>query len=183
MSNGLAILADRETRTHWDHITGEAVAGSLKGYQLEVWPIQMTTVVAAVEEHKNITISFSEYRSLKQILAQKLYPSFIHEKVWLPKFFHASMNSPIDPRLDKLTQGLGVVVGGKTKYYPIDLIPSGGLNDIWLGRTLNIKRGPIDGVPHAGWEDTGEEPMQLLTRWYGFSFTYPECEIYGFQRK
>ena len=112
------------------------------------------------------------------MLAQKLYPSFIHEKVWLPKFFHASMNSPIDPRLDKLTQGLGVVVGRNSKYYPIKSIPSVGLNDTWLGHTLNIERGPIDGVPRAKWGDSGEEPMQLLTRWYGFSFTYPQCEIY-----
>ena len=112
------------------------------------------------------------------MIAQKLYPAFIHERVWLPKFFHASMNSPIDPRLDKLTQGLGVVVGSQTKYYPMNSIPASGLDDPWLGRTLRIARGPIDGVPHARWSDSGEEPMQLLTRWYGFSFTYPKCEIY-----
>jgi hypothetical protein len=178
LSNGLAILADRETRTHWDHITGEAIAGLFMGHQLDVWPIRMTTVAAALEEYKDITISFSGYRSLKRMLAQKLYPSFIREKIWLPKFFYASMNSPIDPRLDKLTQGLGVIVGGKTKYYPIHSFPVVGIQDFWLGRILNIKRGLIDGVPHAQWEDSDEEPMQLLTRWYGFSFTYPQCEIY-----
>ena len=112
------------------------------------------------------------------MLAQKLYPSFIHGKVWLPKFFYASMNSAIDPRLDKLTQGLGVVAGRKTKYYPMDLIPTAGLRDVWLGRTLHINRGFIDGVPRAKWGDSDEEPMQLLTRWYGFSYTYPQCEIY-----
>jgi len=120
---------------------------------------------------------------MRRMLAQRLYPSFIHEKVWLPKFFHASMNSPIDPRLDKMTQGLGVVVGGKSKYYPMNLIPSVGLNDAWLGRTLHIDRGSIDGVPHAKWNDNEEGPMQLLTRWYGFSFTYPQCEIYEPQNK
>ena len=175
----MAVIADRETRTHWDHITGEAISGPLAGHQLEVWSIRMTTVAAALDEHKNITIAFSTYRSLKRMLAQKLYPTFIHEKVWLPKFFHASMNSPIDSRLDKLTQGLGVVVGRKAKYFPINLIPTVGLDDVWLGRKLNISRGVIDGVPRAQWKDTDEEPMQLLTRWYGFSFTYPQCEIYA----
>lgn len=179
LSNGLAILADHETRTHWDHITGHAVEGLLAGYQLEIWPLRLTTVAAALVENENITISFSGYKSFKRILAQRLYPSFIHEKVWLPKFFHASMNAPIDSRLDKLTQGLGVVAGRKAKYYPIHLIPSAGLKDVWLGRTLIINRGPIDGVPYAQWDDRDEEPMQLLTRWYGFSFTYPQCEIYG----
>jgi hypothetical protein len=160
-------------------MTGEAVDGVLAGYQLEVWPIRMTTVAAALVEHENVTISFSGYKSFQRTLAQRLYPSFIHEKIWLPKFFRASMNAPIDPRLDKLTQGLGVVMGRKAKYYPLHLIPRAGLQDIWLGRSLIINRGPIDGVPYAAWEDHGEEPMQLLSRWYGFSFTYPQCEIYG----
>jgi hypothetical protein len=26
------------------------------------------------------------------------------------------------------------------------------------------------------WSD-GEVPMQLLSRWYGFAFTYPGCRI------
>jgi Protein of unknown function (DUF3179) len=178
----LAVNADRETRTHWDHITGEAISGPLLGHQLEVWPVRMTTVAAALDEYKNITISFSDYRSFKKSLAQKLYPSFIHKKIWLPNFFYASMNSPIDSRLDKLTQGLGVIVDGQARYYPLYLIPSAGLDDVWLGRTLNISRGAMDGVPQARWKDTNEEPMQLLTRWYGFSFTYPQCEIYESSR-
>ena len=84
----------------------------------------------------------------------------------------------MDPRLDKLAQGLGVVLGKKAKYYPMNRIPVNGLLDDWLHRTLSVKHGGIDGVPHASWLDTGEEPMQLLSRWYGFSFTYPNCEIY-----
>jgi Protein of unknown function (DUF3179) len=178
LTNGLAVLADRETRTHWDHITGEAVAGPLRGYQLDVWPIRMSTVAAALAEHPDITISFSESRSLGRRLAQRLYPHFIHDQVWLPGFFYASMSEPFDPRLDKLTQGLGVIVGKKAKYYPLSRIPAGGTRDDWHTRVLYIERGAIDGVPRATWLDTGEEPMQLLSRWYGFSFTYPGCEIY-----
>jgi hypothetical protein len=77
-----------------------------------------------------------------------------------------------------LTQGLGVIVGNKAKYYPMNRIPADGIWDIWLGRKLRVQRGAIDGVPRASWQDTNEEPLQLLTRWYGFSFTYPRCEIF-----
>ena len=178
MTNGLAILADRETRTRWDHITGEAVAGPLAGYQLDVWSVHMTTVAAALTEHSDINIFPSNFRSLRRRLAQKLYPRFIHSSVWLPGFFYASMSESIDPRLDKLTQGLGVIVGKKAKYYPMDRIPVNGLRDAWLNRTLCIERGVIDGVPRAIWTDSAEKPMQLLSRWYGFSFTYPGCGIY-----
>ncbi len=178
LTNGLAILADRETRTHWDHITGEALAGPLKGYQLDVFPVHITTVAAALAEHPNIEISLSAYRSLKRKMAQLLYSHFIHGNVWLPGFFYASMDEPIDRRLDKLTQGLGVIVGKKAKYYPLNQIPLDGIRDPWLGRILRVRRNEISGVPSARWEDSNEEPMQLLSRWYGFSFTYPQCEIY-----
>lgn len=178
LTNGLAILADYKTRTHWDHITGEAIAGPLAGSQLDVWSFHMSTVAAALVEHPEITVSPSTHRGFRRRLAQRLYPHFIHGKVWLPGFFYASMNESVDPRMDRLTQGLGVIVGKKAKYYPMDLIPLGGFQDNWLGRILCIQRGAIDNVPRAYWQDTNEEPMQLLSRWYGFSFTYPNCEFF-----
>jgi len=177
-SNGLAVLADRETRSHWDHITGEAFAGPLTGTRLAVWSIQMTTVAAAQAEHSSLEVSTSGFRSFKKRLAQWLYPRFIHGRVLFPWFFYASLSEPIDPRLDKLTQGLGVIAGGQAKFYPLDSIAEGGINDAWQGRTLHINCGALDGVPHAVWLDTNKEPMQLLTRWYGFSYTYPNCGVY-----
>ena len=97
LSNALAILEDRETGTLWDHITGEGLSGPLAGHQLEVWPVRMTTVAAALEEHKDITISVSEYRSWFRMWTLRLYPTMIHGKIWLPRLFHASMSAHIDP--------------------------------------------------------------------------------------
>lgn len=176
--NGLVILKDEESRSLWDHITGKAIDGPFKGHQLDVWSIQMTTVRAALKNYPEITISFSSNHSFYKWLAQTLYPKFIHARVWLPFFFRWSMQSDIDPRLPELTQGLGVILDGQAKYYPLATIPLNGLEDRWLNRSLRVERGKIDGVPRATWQDTGEQPMQLLTRWYGFSFTYPDCEIY-----
>jgi hypothetical protein len=181
-TNGLAVLADRETYTHWDHITGEAFAGPLVGTRLDVWSVQMTTVVAAHAAYPNLEVSLSGYRSLQKRLAQWLYPRFIHGRILFPWFFYASLSEPIDPRLDKLTQGLGVIVGEHAKFYPLGSIAETEIKDDWQGRTLHITYGLLDGVPHAKWAGTDEEPMQLLTRWYGFSFTYPNCEVYGLER-
>ena len=83
-----------------------------------------------------------------------------------------------DGRLPKLTQGLGVIINGRAKYYPIESIPLDGLEERWWNRTLRVEFGKIDRAPRAFWCDTSERPMQLLSRWYGFSFTYPDCEIY-----
>lgn len=172
------MLGDRETRTHWDHITGEAFKGRLAGRRLDVWPIQMTTVAAALAEDPELVALPSTMRTFRWWLAQKLYPRFINSKPWIPAPFYLSMTAPIDPRLDRSTQGLGVVAGERSKYYPVGVIPSGGLDDDWNGRVLHVERGKLDGVPRATWADTGEQPMQLLSRWYGFSFTYPACEVH-----
>lgn len=178
-SNGLAVLADLETGSRWDHITGECFDGPLAGSQLDVWPVWMTTVEAVQSAHPNLDVSLSGYRSLKKMLAQWLYPHFIHGRVLFPWFFHVSLSEPVDPRLDKMTQGLGVIVGRQAKFYPINSIPADGIMDEWHGHVLCVKCGFLDGVPRAAWQDTGEQPMQLLTRWYGFAFTYPGCEVYS----
>ena len=159
-------------------MTGEAIVGPLQGYQLDVWPIRFTTVGSALCEYPDIEISLSSYRSIRKWFAGTLYPKFIYARVLLPFFFRWTMQHKPDPRLPELTQGLGVIVDGRAKYYPLPAIPANGLEDRWLNRTLRVECSKNDGVSHAFWNDTSEKPMQLLTRWYGFSFTYPGCEIY-----
>ena len=150
----------------------------MKGEQLEVWPVRMTNAKAAVEAYPSLHIFRSPLRSFRKWLAMRLYPRFINGKVWIPPPFYRTMSGAIDPRLDRLTQGLGVVSGNQACFYPMLAIPTGGLQDDWDGRVLRIIRGDIDGVPKADWQDGGTPPMQLLTRWYGFVFTYPHCRIF-----
>lgn len=178
LSNGLAVLADKETRTYWDHITGEAFAGPLRGSQLELCPVSLTTVEAALALDPEISISLSTYRSLPMRLLGHFYRRVIGSKGMLPIPFRGTMHKKIDPRLPKLEQGLGVIEGDEARFYPMRDIPAGGLEDTWGERTLRIRRGELDHVPYAVWEGSEERPMQLLSRWYGFSFTYPRCTVY-----
>lgn len=103
------------------------------------------------------------------------------EKSKIPPHFRLSMSKAIDGRLPKDKQGLGVIGDhNKGKFYPLSLLPMQEVvQDEWNGRILLIERGAIDGVPNARWADGGKPPMQLLSRWYGFSFTYPNCDIYS----
>ena len=83
-----------------------------------------------------------------------------------------------------MVNGLGVIVGKRAKYYPMDQIPRGeNITDHWGKRIMAIDRSGKDGIPHAAWKDIGETPMQLLSRWYGFAFTYPNCEIYECEKE
>ena len=176
LANGLAVMADQETRTLWDHITGEAIEGQLEGHRLEWWPIRVTTVEAALEEWPDLLVLVSDYRSLPQYLMGKVQNKKINTNGWLPPGFRSTMSGALDPRLQELTQGLGVVVEEEGRFYPMERIPEAGLTDEWNGRLMRIERRKRDGVPKAEWADGGT-PMQLLTRWYGFAFTYPGCRI------
>ncbi len=176
--NGLALLIDDETRTYWDHITGEALHGPLLGARLEVWPIRLKTVAAALAEDPEIEISISRPRALVAWLARLGYRNKLHGGSRLPPFFRRTMTES-DPRLPEMTQGLGVVLNGEGRYYPMARIPDEGLYETWAGRTIAVRLDEIDRVPSAVWADDGSLPFQLLSRWYGVSVTCPGCSIFG----
>ena len=180
VANGLAIMADKETHTLWDHISGEAFKGPLKGKFLATWPVFITNMESEVSNHQDTQLFSSSYHSpIKWILGLFSGLMGINKRGLIPPNFYRSMSKPIDPRLPKLTQGLGLIVGKRAKYYPMDQIPQGGsIMDLLGKRIMAIDRSGTDGIPHAVWKNTSEIPMQLLSRWYGFAFTYPNCEIY-----
>ena len=186
IANGLAVMRDEQTKSLWDHITGECFAGPLAGERLEFWHVALTTVEAELARNPDAVLLKSNHRSLLKWLMKLAHTTFSggkslinRQKSKIPPTFRFSMSKAIDPRLPEDEQGLGVIAADDTgKFYPLRLLAKGEVvTDVWHGRTLLIERGAIDGVPFAKWVD-GSEPMQLLTRWYGFSFTYPNCDIY-----
>jgi hypothetical protein len=175
-------MADKETWSLWDHITGECFQGENQGKQLDVYPIHLTTVAAALTDYPDLSVSLSHERGIYARFMQWLNYSRVDGKGFMPPGFRRTMASQIDGRLDKMTQGLGVIVNGRGKFYPMNALPKGqSIEDVWLGRPIRVERGSLDGIPRATWQDSGDSPMQLLSRWYGFSFTYPGCEIYGIE--
>jgi hypothetical protein len=174
--NGLVLLIDDQTETYWDHITGEAVHGPLAGKKMECWPIFITTAEAELANHPE-----TRFVPMKPPLKGKLMAVVHRRKVdsggFIPPPFFNTMGEP-DTRLDRNEQGLGVMVDGEARFYrTADL--SEPVTDDWGGRTLRLARGEVDRVPGARWEDDGTIPFQLFTRWYGFSYTFPGCAIYG----
>ena len=86
----------------------------------------------------------------------------------------------VDGRLPEMTQGLGVFEGDQAVFYPMDSISEAGVRDNWRGKPVMIRKGKIDRIPFAVYEeDESKRPMQLLMRWYGFCLTFPHARIYG----
>jgi hypothetical protein len=173
--NGLVLLIDDETRTYWDHITGEAVHGPLKGTRLETFPLQVTTVEAALGRNPGLTISQSKPGLLGKAMSWIGKNPFKTPGFFPPKF-RGTMGAK-DKRLPEMERGLGVVLEGRETFYPHSAISAGIVDDV-NGRALRIAVDPADKVPFAEWVDNNERPMQLFTRWYGFAFTYPETTIF-----
>ena len=98
-----------------------------------------------------------------------------HGIVGPPPHFRRTMGVP-DKRLPEFTRGLGVVEEGRACYYPLRSIGDG-IKDAWGDRVLSVNIGRTDRVPFAEWED-GVRPMQMFSRWYGFSYTFADCRIY-----
>lgn len=178
-------MADKETHTLWDHISGVAFEGPLKGKSLAVWPVFITNVDSELSIHPETQLFSSNFRSPISWMMRFFSALMgINKRGLIPPNFFLSMSKPIDPRLPKLTQGLGVIVGKNAKYYPMDQLQRGeSISDQWGKRIMVIDRSGKDGIPHAVWKNTGEIPMQLLSRWYGFSFTYPDCEISQYEKE
>lgn len=181
-------MRDVESNSLWDHITGECFEGPLKDQKMDFWGIDMTTVEAELLSHPDVIMLQSPGTPFLMSTAMNTITGtkFINKekgKIMFPPGFRKTMNAEIDSRLPEGENGLGVMDDTyRAKYYPLSVIPKGGsIEDEWMGRRLIVERGPIDGAPKAHWADAADpddKPMQLLSRWYGFAFTYPACEIY-----
>jgi hypothetical protein len=175
--NGLVLMIDDETKTYWNHITGEAVHGPLKGARVDTWPIDITTASAAQKRFPNSEISISKPPLRARFFKLGLKKLF-RGKGFIPPTFHRTMQEK-DSRLGPMVQGLGVVEGDAATFYPMDAIKTA-IEDKWGAkqRHLTVEIDPLDQLPRATFTN-GERPFQLLTRWYGFSFTYPGCRVFG----
>jgi len=175
LHNGLMLLIDDETRTYWDHITGEALHGPRAGDRLESWSLPLTTVERALADEPWIQLARSRPGFFARILGRMHMTRFFGRGL-MPLWFHVTMEKK-DRRRPRMENGLGVVVDGEARFYPYARLGVEGATDPWKERPLHVAVDPDDKVPFAEWED-GTRPFQLFTRWYGFSYTYPGCAIF-----
>lgn len=184
--HGIAILQDDETRSLWDAITGECFEGELAGERMAFWPIEMTTVGAELAAGKETILIRSADGSARASSSRSAWEGDGWATGFGPREGPSGKGpagarvrkESCDPRLPLDTLGLGVMdANHQARFYPLAVLAET-VVDTWQGRPLQVMRGD-EGVPCARYLDDGERPMQTLVRWYGFSFTYPRCEVYG----
>ena len=174
--NGLVLLIDDETRSYWDHITGEALHGPMAGRRMAVWGIQLATIARARASDPDLLLLLSRQTWPTRLISWFLNLPFT--RTIIPPGFRKTMGPP-DPRLDEMTMGLGLFAEDVQRFYPLERVGDG-IEDTWQGRPLLIRPNPADGIPEARFPDD-TRPLQMFTRWYGFAYTFPGSDIFDGQ--
>jgi len=205
-------MRDRETGSHWNHITGECVHGQLSGASLATDVLYQMTAAQAVERFPEVLYAVPEIGRLQRTVGW-FQARFIKSdgRSFIPPYFRPTMGQK-DSRLDELAIGLGVWNESISRFYPrtaivaqghalIDeldgrlyivfvdpqttslaavYIDAGGFE--WSGTDLLLDDGCLirDGwfFDTEGARHRSEEPAQLFSRWFGFSYTFPDCDIF-----
>ena len=207
--NGLSMLADEETGSIWNHITGRAVYGPLEGYTLPVFNLLHMTAEQALARYPELPVAISD----RPVRGRRGMFAPLADRV---PFLRPGFKSTIvkeDTRLPTMDIGLGVWTESEQRYYPMDLVRAGGgaIVDRFDGRRLVVYMEPGSYAVDAFFTDehtasldgsrvmVGEElvleggvlrdasgsrlaierPLQLFSRWYGFALTFPGTTIYG----
>ena len=137
--DGLFLLIDDETRTYWNHVTGEAVHGRLRGKQLDSFGIDITSVAAEVARYPDTVLSLSAHPRAVEMLERRPGKIIVNQ---LSDGFAATIGEE-DPRLPRLEMGLGVVDGSEACFYPHERC-RGGVTDLWGDRALQVESGATD---------------------------------------
>ena len=201
------MLADHQTMSYWDHITGECVHSERKGLRLPVANLHQTTA-AALDTWPDARIAISGHP-----FNPNAGPSQLRSegRFQLGGFFEGTMGAD-DTRRDRTDLGLGLWADNVTRYYPLSALRDvdGFILDALDSRPVLIVLDRSTGVPAAYFVEASsahshadhlhldngltfadgifhyasgdpvipDRPMQLFSRWYGCSFTFPDCEIY-----
>ncbi len=206
--DALFVMRDTETKTLWNHITGEAMYGELIGRKLPVSNLLQMNVKQALAMDPNLAVAISSRPFFAA--AQRMAPT--NPDAALSSRFIETLGTE-DTRRPRMDMGLGVWSGDIRRYYPMELIRQRGdvFIDVIDQKKVLIYIDPVSSTPAALFVDANEakfqgkeirlnngtavrggilvgrdgqpkpvdRPQQIFTRWYGFALTFPECEVFG----
>ena len=204
--DGLFVMQDVESKTLWNHISGDAMYGPHVGRTLgPIGNMLQINVDEALEYDPDMQVAISDrpFGGMGR--------NFLSENAQLMPMFIETLGEE-DDRVPRMDMGLGIWTAATRRYYPMDTIREAGtIIDELDGQKILVFIDPASSTPTAlyvdadsatveGREvhlDTGrivrsgmlidadgrrideERPQQIFTRWYGYSLTFPGAEVYG----
>ena len=205
--NGMSLIYDENSGSYWDHITGQCLYGPLAGYQLASDVLLPLTVSQAYKTFPHLGVAFSDlafhqrltgniiFRWARKMITPWLNKLSDQEDTRLPRFELGLGVWEGDEarfyRISQIREANRVFIDtfcqrSLVVYIEGDNIPA-------AFYTIASAARWADGLLHFdnetfwrdGWlyNDEGKlqmmvRPMQMYTRWFGFAYTFPQCDIY-----
>ena len=176
-------MEDHETETLWNHVTGEAIHGPLSGADLAGGNLLQMNVRQAIAMDSEIQVAISgrPYASSRRLTPDNL-------DVAMPRRFISTLGRE-DTRRPRMDIGLGVWLGGSSRYYSMEAIRQKGnaFIDEFGGRQLMVYIQPESATPAAPSSPASATPTssgntRLGTRFQECMLTSRNRAVTGFSR-
>lgn len=129
--DAMVLLADKQTGSYWDHITGECLAGPMFGHKLQfltnLTHTQADSVARAFPDAQLAVTTVDSGRAQMDTLAERLRTE--DHPDWLPLLTQSLDATAEDPRLPRLELGLGIwtdrataLTPSQARFYPFQTI-------------------------------------------------------------
>ncbi|MCB9154847.1 MAG: DUF3179 domain-containing protein [Caldilineae bacterium] len=168
------VIRDRETGSLWQHATGEAVAGPLKGERLTVLSGELITWAGWKQAHPDTEAALEpeDWTGLIPKARVKRVLEKVTSVATIPG------KSVPDKRLPSHEMIIGIVVGDLARAYPLsELRRLGSVCETINGRQIEVIFDEEHDVVRASVDGAGAVPQRTWwTGWYEF---HPGTTIYG----
>lgn len=148
--NAMTLLTDAETRSIWNHITGQCLYGTHQDYQLPVLsnPLQKGALQISIE-YPNALISISQFDDETKKMVTEENQVRLNQDLQLSERALNTLEFD-DNRLPRFDMGLGIWTDKTKKFYPYrKILLENALIDSIDGRQILIYVSPIGVAPEA----------------------------------
>lgn len=165
------LMYDRQTRSLWAQLQGEAVSGSLTGETLVAVPLAHTRFGPWLDKHPNTLV---------------LSPDTGHSRSYdldpYADYHQQARNMPRFPGLNPYERVIGVRVGADARAYPFAELAqagnSGTLDSQLGGRDFSIRWDAVDMTYDVTSASGNEGISSTISYWFAWQNFYPETQVY-----
>jgi len=160
LNNQNFIMADDQTGTWWQQVTGEALQGPLKGERLERMPFEQITYEVWQRENPASTVLES-----RPEFAEAYWPETERDENRAADGFAFSMEEDPDDELDRGVLILAVQLPEREKAYPMDTLrEQGPVSDRVYGTELLLVVGDDGRSVRSFDRKLGEQTLEMYRR-------------------
>ncbi len=153
LHHAMVLMADDQTKSYWDHLSGKCLVGEHQGKQLErLGSVTSTTAQNAVAKYPNLKIILSQIQDDEQDGFN--YMNNLRDN-WDDDFKSLLIPSKEDDRLPRLTMGLGIWSDHNSKFYSYTKLNANNnmVFDTFADRNILVYLDPHANVPIALFTD------------------------------